>query len=95
MTAISTKWAQIRFKTDGIDMYGYTGVKQGCCEAAALLVFHITIAIIKQCTYTTIIVSYIDLSWYSSSTCVKVHTDSNLATLETKIAQNHAKRILV
>ena len=27
ITAVSTNWAQIGFRTDGIDMYGYTGVK--------------------------------------------------------------------
>ena len=27
ITAVSTNWAQIGLRTDGIDMYGYTGVK--------------------------------------------------------------------
>ena len=27
ITAVSTNWAQIGFRTDGVDMYGSTGVK--------------------------------------------------------------------
>ena len=38
MTAFLTNCAQLGFRTDGFDMYGNTGVKEGCCEAAGFLV---------------------------------------------------------